>query len=471
MRKKVFLRLVRHMEAELDLRPFFRAVLRRWLLIMVIILGLTIIGWVVGYLTPPSHSASADVLVIPSSSQVTLDERFVTNDVSQLSNPTLQREALLALGTSNTLERLVLDTLPPEVRSTYSSNGSLAAAMSVTAQGDLLRFKAYSVSDEYAQVVVEAWAKSYEQLVDDLFNGDASLAEEVKVQLIAAQERYNEAQLQLEEFVATSTLSELEQRVQNLQALLTNAAAADQQLYSDYLERVRKLDLLIADAQTLRDQLANGNVDGLSNTLSLLSLRIRAVGVTDLPFDIQLQSEQLATQDPGRTIEEIDQVVAVLEARRVDIYETAQGIARSLASGDGELIGLAGQVRARYAKELSELVRQQEGQLSQRRLLEERRNIAFESLKLLQSKSDEQVIAGSSRQVEVRFINASIDPPIAPLRRLLTNSAIGFGIGLVLALIIVLIVDILRPALRKLSQPPSTEPKLRPTGGEHTAAD
>jgi capsular polysaccharide biosynthesis protein len=459
------------MESELDLRPFFRAIVRRWLLIVVVVLSVTTIGLAVALLVPPSHSASADVLVIPSSSRVTLDERFVTDDLAQISNPTLQREALLALGTSNTLERFVLEQLPAELRSQYDAPGQLVSSVSYSTQGDLITFKAYAATDEEAQLIAETWAKQYQRLVDELFNGDTRLAEQVNAELVEVEQRYNEAQSQLEAFVATSNLPELEQRIQSLQTLLTNAAAADQQLYADYLKRVRELDLIIADAQTLRDQLARGLVDELGNTLALLSLRTRSAGVDDLPFDLQLQSGELVAQNITPTIEELDQFVSVLGARRDDFYNIAQGIARSLAAGDGELIGLAAQIRSRYVQELSEVVRQQEAQLSQKRLLEERRNIAFESLKLLQSKSDEQAIAQSSPQVEVRFINVSIDLPASLLRRVVLTAAIGLAGGLVLALLMVLVIDILRPALQRLSQSPTSEPNLRPTSGEHTAAD
>jgi uncharacterized protein involved in exopolysaccharide biosynthesis len=457
------------MEAELDLRPIVRAVVRRWWLILLVGLGCALIAIGAIYMLPAGHSASADVLVIPRSSRITLDERFVTSDVAQVSNPTLQREGLIALGTSNTLERLALSNLPAELRTQYAANGSLIAAMKVETQGDLLRFTAQASTDEQAQLLAETWAKSYQQLVDELFNVDVYLLEQINAQLVDVQQRYNEAQVQLEEFVATSNLAELEQRVQNLQTLLSNAAAADQQLYSDYLERVRVLDLIVADAQTLRDQLAIGSVDEFGNALTLLSLRTRAAGVTDLPVEVQLTTNEGLAQNGDVTIEQIDQIVNVLQQRRTDLYEQAQTIARSLASGDGELIGLAGQVRARYIKELSELVRQREEQLSQQRLLEERRNIAFESLKLLQSKSDEQTIARGSPQVEVRFISASIDPPVSVVRRILFNGALGLVGGLGLGLAIVLCVDVLRPALQKLLRAAPAEPALRSAKSEPTA--
>lgn len=460
------------MEAELDLRPIFQAILRRWLLIIGVAVGLMVVVASIALVIPPLHSASADLLVIPTSSRITLDERFVTGDIAQISSPTLQREGLIALGTSNTLEALALANLPPETRAQYAAAGSLRSAIEVSAQGDLLRFVARAPTDEQASIVAETWAKSYQQLIDDLFNGDAQLSAGLAVQLSEAEQRYNEAQLKLESFVVSSTLPELEQRVRNLQTLLSNAADADQKLYTDYLDRVRELELVVIDAQTLRDQVASGTTDGFGNALSLLSLRTRAAGATDLPLEVRFDATPNLNQDASATIEEIDRMIAVLGQRRGALLGQAQNLARSLAAGDGDLIGLASQVRTRYMKELSELVRQQEAQQSQKRIVEERRNIAFESLKLLQSKSDEQTIAQGSPQVEVRFINASVDAPASTMRRVLLNSAIGFALGLLLGLLLVVCIDVLRPALQRLNAPTSAAgTPLTPTSTEQTASN
>jgi capsular polysaccharide biosynthesis protein len=443
------------MEDELDLRPYIVAILRRWKILIGFAVTTALIAGAFTSTVPVLSSATANLLVVPASSQITFDSRFVTDEVSQVSNATLQRQGMIALATSNTLEVLARSSLSAELAQDYVLPGSLLSAVKVETDGDLVKIIAAAPQEGNAQVLAEAWAKSYQQLVDDLYNGDAELSDTVTAQLTEAGLRYDQAQQDLEGFIAGSTLAELEQRITNLQNLLANAANADQQLYIDYLRRVREIELVIADARTLRDQVADGRADSLGNALAILSLRARSAGTAELPFTLNFDDPAAIGAGTTVSVEEVDQLTAVLQQRRVTLIDQAQVLARSLAAGDGDLIGLASQIRQRYIKELTELVRQREAQQSQQRLFEQRRDIAFESVKLLQSKSDELEIARRSPQVEVRFISVSVNQPTSILSRLVLSSIIGFGLGLFLSLLGIVIFDILRPALRRLSATPA----------------
>jgi capsular polysaccharide biosynthesis protein len=442
------------MEAELDLRPYIVIILRRWKMLLGFALIATFIASALVVAEPSKFSSTANLLVVPDSNQVTFDSRFTTNEVSQVSTAALQRQGMLALATSSTLEALTRSSLPPELANEYSVPGSMLGAVQVQTDGDLVKIVATAGQEATSQALAESWAKSYQQLVNDLYNSDARLSDTVKAQLADAGQRYDEAQQNLEAFIAGSTLAELEQRITNLQNLLSNAANADQQLYIDYLKHVRDLDMVVADARTLRDQVADGQLDSLGNALALLSLRARAAGITELPFTLSFSDPAAIGAGTTVSVEDIDQLTAVLQQRRLELIDQTQGLARSLAVGDGDLIGLASQIRQRYIAELTELVRQQEAQQSQQRLLEQRRDIAFESLKLLQTKSDELEIARRSPQVEVRFISVSVNQPVSISRQLALSSVVGFGLGLFLGLVGVILFDILRPALRRLSATP-----------------
>ena len=456
------------MESELDLRPMFRALFRRWWLIAAFATTIALAFTGVALVQPPVRSATANLLIIPLSNQVTLDPRFVTSDVASNSNAPLQREGMIALASSNTLEDIVLANLSPDFGPSRTLPRSLLEDIQIKVEGDLLQVVASDRDEARAKLIAETWAKSYQQLIEELYNGDARLSKNIEAQLTDAEQRYNESQQKLETFIASSTLAELEQRIVNLQTLLTNAANADQQLYVDYLKRVREIDLVIADARTVRDQVANGRVDSLGNALAILSLRSRAAGTVDLPFTLNFNDPAAIGEGTTVSVEDIDQLTAILQQRRIELLDQAQGLARSLAAGDGDLIGLASQIRQRYVKELTELVRQQEVQSSQQRLFQQRRDISLESLKLLQSKSDEQQIARRSPQIEIQYINASIDQPASLTRRIVIDGVVSLCVGLFVGIFLVLFFDMALPALRRLNAAPSatgevaaqSEPKM-----------
>lgn len=439
------------MEREIDLRPYVVALLRRWRLLGGLALAAALLAVAVTLMLPPGREASADLLVAPATSQVTVDPRFISRDATLITNGSFQRQALVDLASSAILETRVAQRLG---LATYRP-GDLLQQVEVGATSDLIRITVGGPTDEAAATLAEVWARSYEELVNELYSGADAQVTQLTTELESAEQRYNTAQLALEEFYGQGLLVQAEQRVLRLTGLLDGSRDAQQALYSQYLTRTQELDLILQDAQTLRAQVDGSSNDDLADALAALALRSRVAGGAELPLELRFDNPQALAQNGAASAVALDQLIAVLRRERERVGADAQQIGQTIASGDGSMVGLDAAGRARYEAELGTAQRELEHLRAQERLLGQRRDIALTSLELLERKSDEQQIAQASPQVSVRFVGASAVPPRSLLSRLLLNVGIAVVAATLLGTLFVLASELIRQFRRSGSVPPT----------------
>ena len=127
------------MDQEIDLRPHLIALLHRWRLLVICTIGLAVITGATSLtLALIFRTASADVLIIPSSSRVTLDPRFQTTSDNQATNPVSLRQGLVNLASSYILvEQVAKDLGDPEV-----TIDKLYQQVKILPDGDMIRIEA-----------------------------------------------------------------------------------------------------------------------------------------------------------------------------------------------------------------------------------------------------------------------------------------------------------------------------------------
>jgi capsular polysaccharide biosynthesis protein len=431
------------MEQEIDLRPYINAVLRRWKIIVGITCLTTIAAIIYTLLQPRLPSVSANALIIPTSSRVTLDQRFVTGEAPAQTNINLQRQALLALANSNAVEEEVRKALPREMLPDMDEAGAILSMVNVRNDGDLIAFTVSAETEEQALAIAEQWGKTYADLVRTLYGRDTELNDDLVTQLETQNQRFADAQGRLDQFLQTSPLVQIDQRMRLLENLLTEAREGDQALYESYLNRARDLELIINDARTLQEQIVAGqtNVD-LGTSVAALVLRGRAAGGS-LPIQLNIDDGTVLNQDSSQLQSDIDRLIAVLAERKVAVLAEAEQLVSSTLS-DGSSVAMSPALRTSYEQELTNLRAQNEIQQSRRLLLEQDRNIALEGVQLLQRKIDEQRIAEASPQFTVRYISATINPPTSRLVSLVTRAFLGFIAGVMLSLIVVVLLELLK---------------------------
>lgn len=442
------------MEQEIDLRPVFYALLRRWKFILACAVVLALMAIVVTLLLRPSGTTvSAEVMLLPTRERIQFDPRFVTEDTSTIANPTTQRNALVALASSSLLEAQVRAALPATASEAYAP-GDLFDLVTIQPDGDLIRFTTSDTDPDWATTLVTTWATEYVRLVNQVYSRDIAAIGDLEVQQAEARQAYEAAQSELETFVSANNILRTEQEISATLALLEEAEVANQQLYRDYLDRVRELDLLILDAQTLRRQLAAGQAGGIGESLAALGLQARAAGVEDLPFDLQLNAAGELNVDPAALAGSLDALIANLQERRAALAQIAQEFAQSLVNGEADTMAMTTALRSEYEQRLADLSRTLEAQQSTERLLTQQRDQALQSIFVLQSKINEQLVAQGATQVDVRLVGVAPQPAPSLLRSLVLNTFIAGFVGLFLGVFLVLFLDVVRPWLQKQTARP-----------------
>jgi uncharacterized protein involved in exopolysaccharide biosynthesis len=447
------------MESEIDLRPYILAVLHRWRLIVLFGMVLGLVALLVTLLQPPTYTATADVLIFPVRSQLEFDPRFTTSDAPDDVSTLAWQQALSRLAESGVLEERVRSDLPSNLVDQDSADqpGSLVGRIRVSTEGNLLHLQATAADGQEAKILVDTWAQAYVSLVNELYGSDTGLSQEVEEQLVTAQERYENAQQELETFIGTSQLVPIEEQIDVIESLLEGSREANQALYTEYLSRTHALELVLRDAQTLREQTEAGASDDLANSLALLALRARTVGNVQLPVELRFDDPGTLTQATGSTVDDLSALISVLQQRQQELAAESQQLAQTIAGGAGTTAALTAEQRSAYEEQLAALQQQKEQQVARQNFLRQRRDLAFESLTILQRKLDEQRIAQGTSQVEVRLIGSVIEPLPSIVSRLILNSAIAMFVGVFLGVLLVIGMEIIRPLLTSPRPQPSQE--------------
>lgn len=438
------------MEYEIDLRPYLQALLRRWYIIAAIALGCALLAAVLTVRQPVIHQATADVLIVSSSPQLRLDERYITRDATVVTGASQQRQALIDLATSGVLERRVARELGEE----DAVPGSLLAKIQVTSASDLLRVTASAQDDAPAAELAETWARTYEAMVGELYSGAESSTSLIDVQIAEARQRFDEARGNLDAFYAQGDLVAAQQQVDRLDGLLDIGVDAQLHLYTEYLTRTEELSLIIEDARSLQAQRTGGTPPDLASALSSLAVRARIAGAERLPIQLTFDSAESFAQGQAEG-SDLDRFVTVLEGERDRMVAEAEALTRAMAEGDSTAVGLPVDQRARYEAELGTargaLARAQ----SQESLLKQQVEVALRSLEVLQARRDELLIAQTTPQVSVRLVGSGVVAPRSVASSTMVNALVGGIVGAILGMILVLAFEIISSARRRTARPAS----------------
>jgi uncharacterized protein involved in exopolysaccharide biosynthesis len=443
------------MDQEIDLRPYFLALVLRWRLIVICAISLAVIGGAASFAST-TRSATSDVVIIPSSSQVTLDARFQTTG-SLATNPAAQRLGLINLASSRTLAEQVVKDLGD----TTLSADALYAQVKVVSTSDLLQITVSNSDPDLALRIAQAWGKAYETLVISVYGGSQFRTDLLTTEINLAQQRYDQAQTALEKFLVSSQSIKIQQQIANLNDLLSGSRTSQQQLYADYLSRSHSVELILQDAQTLRDQVDTQGTSKFANSFASLMLRVRMVDSSAPVFRLTAADLASIETDPSNLSANLDQLIKALAHRRDQLLAQSNEVANAITSGGMIATGLDAATRQRYIDQVAELNSTYEQLQSQQTTLTQQRDLARDALTLLQRKRAEMEVAQGSPQVEVRFIGASI-APFSRMSRAILYAGVAGVLGLLVGTVLALFLDVVIPAVRQMSMPKSSQPANRP---------
>ena len=443
------------MDQEIDLRPYFLALVLRWRLIIICAISLAVIGGAASFAST-TRSATSDIIIVPSSSQVTLDTRFQTTG-SLATNPAAQRQGLINLASSRTLAEQVVKDLGDI---TLSAD-ALYAQVKVVSTSDLLQITVSNPDPDLALRIAQAWGKAYETLVISVYGGSQFRTDLLTSEIDLAQQRYDQAQTTLEKFLVSSQSIKVQQQIANLNDLLSGSRASQQQLYADYLSRSHQIELILQDAQTLRDQVDTQGTSKFANSFASLMLRVRMVDGSSPVFRLTAADLASIETDPGNLSVNLDQLIKALAHRRDQLLAQSNE-ANAITSGGMIATGLDAATRQRYIDQVADLNSTYEQLQAQQSTLTQKRDLARDALTLLQRKRAEMEVAQGSPQVEVRFIGASIAPPLSQVSRAQLYAGVAGILGLLVGAVLALFLGVVIPAVRQMSMPRPSQSANRP---------
>ncbi|HEX8681062.1 MAG TPA: Wzz/FepE/Etk N-terminal domain-containing protein [Ardenticatenaceae bacterium] len=414
---------------EIDLRPFLFSLLRRWSWVVgAAILGAVVVAAVI-LAQPRTYSATALLLFEGQRSQLALDERIVGQD-SILSDRITRRAGLISIAQSELMAHLLPEEVVGEVLPPNTPLSKLKNFVSIGTEGDLIGIAASAGTPRQAQLLANEWSRAFVTHVNNLTPNDATSLAAAQQQVADARTRFDEAQSTFEEFIGTSHIIELDNRIASLTALMQGNVQAKQAQYATQLAEVETLNVLLRDAETLRAQAeASGGVSNLSENLAALALRLRSVGNIQ---GIQLQIDDLNTLELGGedATENLDRLIAALreqiEARNERLTELSEAMATNApAPGSGQ----TPEAFEAYYMELRNVTRQREELEGEYLTLTQERAVALEALEVLQQNLAEHQAAETQTAVEVVLVGEAPLPTEPDHRGLVRKTILGGVMG------------------------------------------
>lgn len=185
----------------------------------------------------PRYESSTHVAIIPTSTRVSLDETIRTGTPipsrSRAHESWARQMALVGLVHNGSVAKAVSERLRGQMEEDEIAAARLLTQIDadmvtndmLTAQGlknsDLIRITARSGSPEKAAILADVWGEEYTLHVNRLYQqAPESVISGIAAEERRAQEAYNVAQQNLEEFLAASRLSELERRIEEKTAFI-----------------------------------------------------------------------------------------------------------------------------------------------------------------------------------------------------------------------------------------------------------
>lgn len=453
--------------ADMELRWYYTVLRRWWQLIMAGALLTALVALLVSLVLPRTYVAVANVLLLKSRVDVTIDPRLDTlseDEIVRLTNPDVRRQTLATLAVSGPVFEQSLRAMPADLQKVWTV-AHLSQRAAVKTPGNIIQLSVQARDAAEAALVVNVWADTFIHFTNTAYgqsNQGALATDQVGVSLAT----YQTAQTALEDFLANNQIDELtlainvrEQAIQNIKTAYQTTQVNG---LNDQLAARQRLPLLLESAQALRQQLTAQPGDATlpaSTQVALIILEANALtsGVT-LPAQLQLDLTAVSPDTPlkaGEAVRLIDSLTASMTTLQQSLTNTTlTDSAEALQSPDLNP-ALADTVRGLQVR-LDELRAQLEDQLARRRELTAARDLQWDSYQLVQKQATETTLLSAASDTEVVLSAPAIVPPSPSAPNLLLNVAIGGLLGLAATLSYAFLqaqLGLTAPAIRRPAAP------------------
>lgn len=323
------------------------ALLWRWKsLILLSALATGAAALVAVLLVTPTYEAQAGVAIIKSSTQMTLDSRLRTTsevDSFAYTDPGARQDLLVQLVKNPQIAEGVIERMGDGLQKAMRVPGVLVRSIRGSNDGDFILIRARAKTPALAAALATAWAQEYEIYVNGLYSGGVFTLPELEAKAEAARAEFEAAEAALTAYIADNPVGGLSQQLAETQKIIDAHLTARLTAIADLYEVRSRLDRLIADATSLRGQIASGEGSGAPGTeLAMLVLEINAFNTSlddsaltrlNAPASLQITVEQLSSgTTAAEQIARLDSLIAALQERRRALQADAEARAEELAS-------------------------------------------------------------------------------------------------------------------------------------------
>ncbi len=449
-----------------DLRKSIGALLRHWKIVVIPAIVAAIVALIVGFIQSPTYEAKVYIAATKLKTQVEFgseiqtltEEELAAAGAGALIDRASRLSAFRTLAVTPQIAQGVLPQFEDRLRALDERLLDPArflehVSCEESKDSDLIVITISLSDPQLASDVANAWGQAYAQQINQLYTGvRAQDVENVKQQSVQTYQNYLNAQKELETYLASNPIPRLNQQIDLLQVQIdsyqnvleeTKSLVSSrelenrQQLLDAYYEDLITLQLLLDDAQALKQQLALGGSSpaaAFGDALALILLRSRAFADASTPFSLELQTPLAAE---NITVSDVESLIQTLETR---IAETQAKVKELTAT-------LLNPLKSELPEEASEEIQDRiEGLMATKQALEaelaaeeahlqdleRQRDLAWSTYETLAKKETELQIAVQSGSTEVRVASLSAPPsrPTGPRR--LTNTVLAGAVGLML---------------------------------------
>lgn len=482
------------MEDELDLREYWLILRRRLWLVALATLLAAAVAFLAGRARGRVYTAEATLGIIPSRTEVIFQSAIRTASGQEAAVPvpsTQERRQTLA---QVALSPDVAEAVWRQLGTAHLGGGSDPqdildwVSVDTPRDRDLITIRVIHPDPQTAARVASAWADEAARHINDRYSNQA-LTQDVSVQVSRAKAEYDQAQAALVDFLGANDLERLRREISERRVMVQrlNLAVAARTLFveqevesrkqavADLYARAQKLDRLIADARSLREQVTAAGTSSASATANALSLMILQIGAYTMgaaPLtlagvaEIQLSVDGLV----GSPVEpqDVDTLISLLEVNRAQVRTEIRILAgRLVREGGAEFLfvppswedPLLAAVRERYPQllagqpssssslrddplaaalgsleaEIQTLEQELERQSALRKELEQGRDLAWEKYTSLARRLEEVRLTSETEGTVVRVVATASVPATPVPQRAAANTALAAIVGLVLA--------------------------------------
>ncbi|WP_028458775.1 Wzz/FepE/Etk N-terminal domain-containing protein [Chloroflexus sp. Y-396-1] len=409
------------MNDEIDLRPIFQNIIKAWKIIIATILTSALLVGIFKVVTTSPYEARATLLVVNKSTQLQPSTQIISNQPPLTGRTAYDELEDLMKGEllMNRIGALLID----------KGLNLQDFQFEVDRQGNtIFLLKVYSATSIGAKEVAELYAQEAIRFIYESYAADNSAILDTSRKLEEARERYQKAQIALEQFIERGEIEATSQEIRRISNAIEGVRAATLNRYNEYLSRMNQIDRMLRDAQLIRERMTRGDTD-LSDSLSALLFRVQSTGVSGGPI---LQLDSSVINGISVTTDDIDIVISSLEAEygrlQRDVAELSITKFDSFTTVDIENL---------YNQLFAEQVRLEQLNRQQIELTRER-DTAYSLYDTLLRRIDELKLEELSRPITVRHLGTMVYEEPSNVSKSVPFVVLGALVGLIVSVSLII---------------------------------